>query len=216
MSLEGPDLPEPRKTNHRWLDFVISFCALFMSAVSVFMAYHTSHSMENLVHANSWPFAQMDSGNVDELRNVPLLAFTLKNAGTGPARLHSFEFLYEGEPVTDGFVWDRIAQECCASEREQMIAAAAGDTLAAYGAITTNFAAPGFLSPSEEISVLTWPRTEMNKTLWHAMDQARQTGRITTRSCYCSVFDECWIAETHVFPPQPVAACTETPPAQRH
>lgn len=48
---------------------------------------------------------------------------------------------------------------------------------------------------------------ELNEPLWRLVDEARQAGRITTRVCYCSVFDECWIAGGKAFPPAPVDRC---------
>jgi hypothetical protein len=69
-----------------------------------------------------------------------------------------------------------------------------------------------FLAPGDEVITWAWRRTESNAALWREVDQARQRGRIRMRVCYCSLFDQCWIAETLVFPPTPVNACAGPAP----
>src|SRR5262249_51994832 len=64
---DAPELPtRPHRSGLPLLDLVISVCALVMSGVSIFMANENSNSMQDLVHANSWPFLQLDSGNTSD------------------------------------------------------------------------------------------------------------------------------------------------------
>ena len=63
MSIEPAETPESRRTGHRGWDLLASFVAITISAASLYTAYHTSHSMERLVHASSWPALQLDSSN---------------------------------------------------------------------------------------------------------------------------------------------------------
>ena len=88
---------EPHKTGHHLFDLVVSTCALLISGISIYMAYHTGHSMEKLVHSNSWPFLQMGSGNAGDDGKLAI-GFSVVNAGTGPARVHTFEFRVDGRP----------------------------------------------------------------------------------------------------------------------
>lgn len=215
MSIEAPELPElpkpKEKAERHWLDWATTACALFMSALSIFMAYHTGRSMERLVHANSWPFLQFESGNNSGAdpagRPVNEIYFSVRNAGTGPARVHSLEFLMDGAAMESSFFLDEIARRCCAGIRESAIAAAGNEPLSAYGLVISAPVAPGFLSPGGAVTFLSWPKTNANQALWAAIDEARYSRRITVRACYCSVFDECWIAETNKFPPRPVQTC---------
>ncbi|MGE0533258.1 MAG: hypothetical protein AB7G40_16735 [Hyphomonadaceae bacterium] len=207
MEVHTPEPMEAKPSGHRFWDIVVSLTALIISGASMFTAYHTSHTMEKLVQANSWPFVQLDSGNVDNDSSEPALIFVVANAGTGPARVHSLVYQFDGQPVEGGFTWDRIAQACCAEARAAMIAGADGDMLTGYGVITTSSEGASVLAPGEERIALNWPHTALNHRLWTEMDQARRRGRITMRACFCSVFDECWVTETNLFPPQPVDAC---------
>ncbi|GAM99520.1 hypothetical protein U91I_03174 [alpha proteobacterium U9-1i] len=207
MALEGIEPPEPRKTGHRWLDVVVALLALFMSVLSIFVAQHTSQTMERLVHANSWPFLQLGSGNSNDER-VAELVFGVSNVGTGPARIHSFDVIIDGRPISrERNMTYGIIEACCSEEFEAAVARSGGDRLAAVGYDLTSPASQIFLASNEEVAPMRWTRSEINHELWTAVDMARQTGRIQMRACYCSVFDECWIAETNVFPPTPVASC---------
>jgi hypothetical protein len=213
MSLEPIETPEPKKTGHRWLDMVVALLAVSMSVLSIFVAQHTSETMERLVHANSWPFLQLGSGNSNDERQAELV-FYVSNVGTGPARIHSFEMFVDGEPLpTDRNVTYGTIMKCCEQEFATAVERAGGDHIEAVGYDLTSPVSERFLAPNDEIAAMRWVRTDTNRELWTAVDQARQTGRITMRACYCSVFDECWIAETGVFPPTPIDSCTPGAPA---
>src|SRR6185503_6244677 len=115
MVMENPEPPSAHKRSGlHWLDLCVSVCALLTSAVSIFMAYQNSNAMEDLVHANSWPFVQLSSGNSgDALTDDPALVFTLNNAGTGPARIYRFVFLVDDQPVDGANLFNNIARGCC-------------------------------------------------------------------------------------------------------
>lgn len=199
---------EPHKSGHKLFDFLVSSCALLISAISIYMAWHTGHMMERLVHANSWPFLQLGTGNTHEGQQV--IGFRLSNAGTGPARIHHFEFLVDGKVVTRDNPYSSLRdllRACCAEPWKEALARAGGNEREAAGGDYSGPVAQSFLAAGETISPLGWPRTEANKEVWHRFDRARLDKRITMRACYCSVFDECWIAETGKFPPQEVESC---------
>lgn len=199
---------ETRKTGHRWVDLLLSISAIFVSVTSLLLAQDSSRAMERLVQANSMPFLQLESGNATDEGEPGVLAFGLRNAGTGPARIYDFAFVVDGRPQPqDGYLTGQLIRACCSDELDAAIAAAGGDILAAIGNDLTRPVSGSFLAAGERGMALTWVMTPENQTLWRAVDIARQSGRITTRACYCSLFDECWIAQSNVFPPQPVASC---------
>lgn len=213
MTLEPTESPEARKTGHRWVDLFVAFSALFISALSIFMGQQTGNSMEKLVHANSWPFLQLNSGNATEDGGTGQLAFGVENSGTGPARVHDFYFLVDGERVRGANYLYSLLRTCCEEELQAATARAGGNQLDAVGTEITSTVSSRFLATGEDVTAIRWPRTEANAALWNMVDQARQTGRITMRACYCSVFDECWIASSDSFPPAAVDRC-EAPEAQ--
>lgn len=197
---------DPKRTGHRWLDFVVAFSALLISAVSIFVAYSSNQSMERISRASSWPFLELGSGNASD-DGTPALSFGVANVGTGPARLYTFDVRVDDKPLPrGGHLLTRMLQACC---NDAFVAATttAGSQVAAMGSEMSSPMDERFVAPTTEVLALRWPRTEENAALWRALDRARQSGRITMSACYCSVFDDCWIARTHEFPPREVRTC---------
>lgn len=197
---------DPRRTGTRWLDMVVALSALLISTVSIFVAYNSNQSMERLTRASSWPFIQLSSGNAGD-DGARVLAFSVENVGTGPARIYTFSTEVDGEAVSaDPHLLTAILRACCNSEFEAAIAAAGGP-LPVYGGEMSSPVSRRFLAPEGGVTAMVWPRTEQNAVAWDALDRARQEKRIVTSVCYCSVFDECWIARSDSFPPQETNSC---------
>ena len=57
------------------------------------------------------------------------------------------------------------------------------------------------------LPVVRWPRGDGDAALWDYVDEARRNGRIKLRACYCSMFDECWVAKSDDIRPAPVEHC---------
>lgn len=199
--------PNPKKTGHRWIDVVVAISALSISVASILVARDTSQTMERLAHASFWPFLQLGSGNVSD-EGQHEIAFGVENVGTGPARIHRFDVQVDGQPIqTSGHLLTNILNACCEAEFRAAVDANDGVIVAVYGSEVSSPVANRFLEPNGDITAARWPRTEANRALWTTLDQARQTGRITMSTCYCSVFDECWVARSDTFPPEQVDSC---------
>jgi hypothetical protein len=68
---------------------------MFVSVISLFVAIEHGRTMERMaeanarmVEANSWPFVEYDSHNVDEQGNAKI-RLVLTNQGIGPARIET-------------------------------------------------------------------------------------------------------------------------------
>lgn len=212
MTDETPPLlnpQDPKPTGHRWLDMLVAFSALLISSASIFVAYQSNQSMERLTRASSWPFLQIGSGNSSD-EGEPQITFAVSNVGTGPARVYDFDMRVDGRPMPPGgHLLTRLLLACCEAEFNAA-AERAGSPAAAFGQEMSAPVAERFLAPNGEIKPLLWQRTEQNRELWTALDRARQSGRITSSVCYCSVFDECWVAHSNSFPPEEVNSCEAT------
>jgi hypothetical protein len=203
------DSPEPRKTGHRWVDLIVAVTALSISALSIFVAQSTNERMERVMRASAWPFVQLGSGNVTN-DGEHAIAFGIDNVGTGPARIYSFEMQVDRQPVPQGgHMLTNVLRACCNAEFDAAIARANGDIFAVYGNEVSSPVSRRFLAPNADVTAIRWPRTEANEELWTTLDTARQQGRIGMSVCYCSVFDECWVARSNSFPPEEVDSCAE-------
>jgi hypothetical protein len=204
--------PAHARTGHRRVDSVLGIAAVVISLVSIFVAYHTSHSMEKLVQANSWPFLQLGHGNafgetlaIGESSSAQIY-FTVMNAGTGPAVIHDFEFRLDGQLMAaDGRAIEGFLKICCLDQMTDGVQT---------GPTASSPVSQSLLAPNADLTILRWPLTPQNRSLWLALDRVRQQGRIEMAACYCSVFDECWVANTTSFPPRSVASCKAAAAAQ--
>ncbi len=213
MVMDNPEPPGVHKRSGlHWLDLTVSVCALVTSAVSIFMAYQNSNAMEDLVHANSWPFVQLSSGNsTGDGPDDHTLTFNLNNAGTGPARIYGFEFTVDDRPMNNANGFVNMARACCA-QQYQAVVTGASNPFDAIGVIQTRRIRTTMLASGQETIAMRWPRTARNAALWEAVDRARQSGRISMHACYCSVFDECWDARSNALPVRRDRICEQPPP----
>ena len=169
--METHEHPAHVRTGHRRLDIVLSTVAVVVSLVSIFVAYHTSHSMERLVQANSWPFLQLGHGNAfgETLAigesSAAQIYFTVMNAGTGPAVIHDFEFRLDGQAITaDGGAIDRFLKACCTDQMTDG---------AQIGPTASSPVSQTLLAPNTDLTILRWPLTKDNRELWLALDRVR-------------------------------------------
>jgi hypothetical protein len=77
---------------------------------------------------------------------------------------------------------------------------------AVLGPMTYSEVAPSYIKAGSEQVVLRWPRTASNAHVWDK-DTAAGSERVKFEACYCSIFDECWIENSHTFRPAAVTDC---------
>src|SRR5690242_17771209 len=100
--------PAPRRTGLRHFDAVVSITAIFISAVSLYVAIEHGKTERQLVEANVWPFLREIRSNGYGPDND--LAIGFSNVGVGPAKIRSFEVFYRGQPVSSGV---DLLRKCC-------------------------------------------------------------------------------------------------------
>jgi hypothetical protein len=92
--------------------------------------------------------------------------------------------------------------------------AVARGTLAATDSGAIDFqqsdTAPAYLRAGDRRFVMTWPRTEENAIRWDAIAGLRLSMHLV--ACYCSIFEQCWMADSKVFFPTSVPSCTAVRP----
>lgn len=185
-----------RKAGH-WIDFAIPAAALFISLISILIAYHHGEVMTELVdlnaklvRANSLPYLELGYSNATPIGRVHRRVFAI-NSGVGPAKIQSVEIQVDGRQVTNP---DELLTACCGGRpiNTRLITSTllgrmlrAGDTITYldFGAASDTEVARKFMTAS-------------------------RAGRIVVTACYCSVFDECWTRSTkETSDPRPVRVC---------
>jgi hypothetical protein len=192
-------VPEIRKTGHRLADLAVAFSALFVSLCSLGIALHHGRTMQRLVEANSRPFIQITTSNGQPATDSTSQSFTvlISNPGAGAARVERFSILVDDKPVKD------------ISEALLRLAGLPDNTpqaSAVLGPMTYSEVAPSYIKAGSDQIVLRWPRTASNASVWDK-DAAAGSDRVKFETCYCSIFDECWIENSHTFRPAAVTSC---------
>jgi hypothetical protein len=190
-------------TGHRWLDIVLALSAMFVSMISLVVAVEHGRTMERMadanarmVEANSWPFVQFSTHNIDEHGNSDV-RLVIGNQGIGPARIQTFELWWDGKPMASP---EALINACCITnpaERAQL-----KTTLTSVGIV-----APSILRAGDHTDFFTVPSNRHNMDLWSKFNIERD--KITVRVCYCSVFNECWRGSGVTTQADPVASCSK-------
>jgi hypothetical protein len=92
--------PAPRRTGRVHFDAIVSIAAIFISAISLYVAVQHGKTERDLVAANVWPFPRAILSNGYDSKGST--AIGLSNGGVGPAKIRSFEMFYRGQPVSSG------------------------------------------------------------------------------------------------------------------
>ncbi len=198
----------PRHVGHRWLDLILALTAVFISAVSLYVAIEHGETERalveanaQLVEANSWPFLQME-GSYSDTRDTIV---RITNAGIGPAKLESLEVLLDGKPV---HTVTALLETCCGISKDK-----AERHRQLPGGLPINTLSHEVLRPgqSNELIRLPAPHTGTDGsddgTPLLGLRFMAASHRISYRACYCSVFDKCWISDLVSLQPKPVPHC---------
>lgn len=179
--MEGPEVESPHHhhTGRSWLDLILGVSAVAISFISLFLAIHNGNAMERLVQANSWPSVQVTFSTLNQ-DSTPHIHFDIANKGVGPARIESLEVTYNGARLGDG--------------RALLNAMLDRTTVPPRPRIQTSTITHAVMAAKESITFIDFKPEEYNAEDYEAMRLG--AGEVNFRTCYCSVFDECWISDT--------------------
>jgi hypothetical protein len=190
-SLQEREKPLPERLIKYLPIFVISHALVTIPTfiISIALAYATfvqADATRKIQMSETWPYISYGTSNAlpDGTKEISLV---LQNNGVGPARLEAMEFLYKGKPMPNP---REFLRQCCAGQQK-----------------FTFMSAPvtGVLRPGEKTEFIRLARTDANAAIWDKLDIERWS--VVVRSCYCSIFDDCWVADNRQERPQPVDAC---------
>jgi hypothetical protein len=183
--------PRPRLGSLLRAEILITLPTLIISIALAYFSFVQADASRKMQRTETWPYVSYGTDNSSpEVKNE--ISFSLSNDGVGPARLKEMEFLYDRRPMHDAL---DFIQNCCGSA-----AKAAGRRLT----FTTD-RVDGVLRSGEKRSFIRLAQTDQNKALWDKLNQERW--KVVVRSCYCSIFDDCWVFDSRTEQPQEVKVC---------
>jgi hypothetical protein len=196
VEIEKPH-PHHRRINIPWYDLAIPVTALFVSFISIYIAWHHGKVMqelvrqnERLVEANSLPYLQIYGSNGNGSASLNTV-----NEGVGPAKIVSAEVLVDGRAVRS---LRELLQACCGQGENANVSSS---TLMGR-----------MVRPGDSVKFIDFDGRKGDGQRASAFDRARQSDRIVTKLCYCSVFNDCWVSDSRDPTPDPVNQCA---PLQR-
>jgi hypothetical protein len=172
-------------------EILITLPTLFISIALAYFSFVQADASRKMQRTETWPYVSYGTDNSSpEVKDE--ISFSLSNDGVGPARMQEMEFVYAGRPMRDPIEYIR---NCCAAE-----AASVARNLT----FTTN-RVDGVLRPGEKRSFIRLAKTDQNAALWNKLNDERW--KVAVRTCYCSIFEDCWVFDSRQQQPSEVKVC---------
>lgn len=152
---------------------VLSVAGVFIAVVALYAALTESAAVRQQTAAAVWPFVQLSIDDYDSGESAGItISFT--NAGVGPARMRSMRLIFDGESMRD---WEHAVTRL-------------GGTMTDH--VRRNFISNRVLSPDETVDMFSTTDPDLARQFQATI--ANPENFITF--CYCSIFDECWLADS--------------------
>lgn len=162
--------------------------------ISVGVAYFTfvqAEATKKMQQADAWPFLSYGTSNSGmSEKGERMISLNLSNNGVGPALLGPVEIRYQGQPVRDP---RDLLTKCCSFQPNGGLN------------LSTSPSSGIVARPGETVKFMQVAETPTSKALWDRFETERW--KLQVRSCYCSIFDECWTIEGSQAKPKPIAQC---------
>jgi len=179
------------------LDLVIATCAIFVSVLSLLIAYNQANMMRQQVAATSWPLLQFTSGNTNDAVSKPVLTLGVQNAGVGPAIVKHFTIHHRNREYTNIY---KLLSDCCGYRITTF-----DPTSIVPGTPLTQPIAGTIIRPGETTIFFQMDLAPDNRKSWLLLDKVRN--ELTFDACYCSVLGECWKSDLVEIDPKSVKSC---------
>ncbi|MFT6462370.1 MAG: hypothetical protein ACJA0Y_001875 [Maricaulis maris] len=195
------------KMPYRIVELVVAASVVVISVASLFVAVHQSVVMERTLAASVWPVMEFQHGNYDTTRDMRSLIFEFTNSGLGPAQVRYMRLINEGEAVQSPL---HYFAECCAPAsltNEERNAHVERLFMEDSLFLVTEVIGGRVFAPQQTVvfARLDYPENPEAQAVWEALNTARRTLEIEL--CYCSVFDDCWLANFPRQTREPIDQC---------
>lgn len=167
---------------------ILALAGLFTGAVALYAALTESEAARRQSASSVWPYVQLLSwDSIDPGEEI--FKLTMTNSGVGPARIEAVRVRLKGKTAT---TWG------------EALAGVSDDPDPRYGQMAV---VGRVLSPGETVEMM----STSNPPVVRALHEIVVTGAGSVEYCYCSIFEECWLANisTGIAKPQPVDRCPD-------
>jgi len=167
---------------------ILSVIGVVIAVLALYAALTESAAVRQQTAAAVWPFVQLMIEDYDT-GDAAGFSFAFTNVGVGPAKMRDVRIIIDGNIVRN---W------------AELVASVDGDPGAG---VNRNFISDRVLRPEETVDVFSTTDAELARKLFGAIGKP---GTVLS-FCYCSIFDECWLANSSedLQAPKLVEACPD-------
>tara|TARA_R110002072_G_scaffold302674_1_gene487202 strand:+ start:11438 stop:12067 length:630 start_codon:yes stop_codon:yes gene_type:complete len=167
---------------------VLSVVGVVIAVFALYAALTESAAVRQQTAASVWPFVQLLVQDYDT-GDAAGFSFAFTNVGVGPAKMQDVRVTVDGNAVRN---WS------------ELVASVDGDT--GVG-VNRTFISNRVLRPEETVEVFGTTDIELARKLFGVISKPRSF----LSFCYCSIFDECWLADSRedLQAPTQVGACPD-------
>ena len=152
---------------------VLSVVGVFIAVVALYAALTESEAVRQQTSAAVWPFVQVSTTDYDSGETAGF-TLSLTNAGVGPAKVRAVRVVIDGEPMRD---WAAVVEHLGGTLDDQVGRSSVSGRV---------------LSPDEKLDLL----SVTDPALARRFQATTANPESSISYCYCSVFDECWVADS--------------------
>ena len=167
---------------------VLSVTGVLIAVAALYAALTESAAVRQQTAATVWPFVQLSIADYD-LGDTAGFAMSFTNAGVGPAKMRAVRLIIDGEAMRD---WEHSVTQVGGKVTDPL---------------SREFVTNRVLSPNEKVVMLSTNDPGLARQFQAAIGNPENS--ITY--CYCSIFDECWLADSRidVQDPESVEVCPD-------
>jgi hypothetical protein len=162
---------------------------LILTLLLAYATFMQADATRKMQEGGALPIIAYGTSNATD-DGEPVISLDLANNGVGPALLGPLEMRYDGTLIRTP---RDLLQRCCGLESEEPVS------------FSTSPSSGIAVRPGDTVSFFRLSRTAQNQALWNRLNVERW--KLVVRTCYCSIFEDCWVVEGPQSRPQPVESC---------
>lgn len=167
---------------------ILSVVGVVIAVLALYAALTESAAVRQQTAAAVWPYVQLIIEDYDT-GDAAGFSFSFTNSGVGPARMKGVRLGIDGRAIRD---WS------------ELVASTGGNGSAG---VNRNWISNRVLRPDETVVVFDTKDPALARALVNLVGKPGST----LAFCYCSIFDDCWLADSGrgAEGPEPVEACPD-------
>ena len=167
---------------------LMSITAIALSLLALVVSIFEVAAVRREQRIQAWPFIE-----VATVYNADGFTLRATNKGIGPARIRGLEFQLDEQPM---------------ESLDALIAAAVEpQDVFSYELYRSSNPRRSVMSPDKSVDLFAVPWEPRTRKFQQSISK-----RLDIRICYCSVYDECWLARLNGGDPDAVNRCASTGP----